>query len=855
MAAERWAQVRAILESTLEQEPVHRAEFLARVCDDAGLRIEVQTLLNGLDESTSFLEGPISAAVSARAVRQEDHMVGASIGPWRLLRQIGAGGTASVYAAARGDRQFHKIVAVKIVKSGVDREEILRRFRNERQILAALDHPNITRLLDGDSTPDGLPYLVMEYVEGTPITQYCDTQKLTVTERLRLFCTVCSAVQYAHCNLVIHRDLKPANILITAQGVPKLLDFGIAKLVRPEYSGAGPLLTHTRNRMMTPAYASPEQVRGDPITTASDLYSLGVVLYELLTGQRPYLFKTDAPAELEKAICHTEPERPSTVAARLANADSGEGTPEKLSRRLRGDLDAIVLKALRKEAYRRYATADGLAEDVTRHLAGLPVGASRGTWSYRFGKFAARHRAGVVVTACSTLILIGATAVSLHFARQAQWQKELTLRIAGFAMGDLDVPSKSTSARKASLDRILSGLNQLSTDGARDPDMRALLFTGYLKAGDLQGNIYENNLGDVAAAAKSYNRALELARQPSEIAQASMRLGDVAFNQGAFRSALASYRKADELLEPVLQKTPGQPQLWLDVTRNWYRIGFMQSQLGSLREALDSYKRELELARQWSAHFPSSLEVRRELALAEEHVGSMLQQTRGAAEGLPHLERSLSVYLTLLRDDPESARCRRDVALGLFGVAGALQKLGDLRRAEQHYRDSLRWIEGLMAEDPSNEQYGRDRNSILDPMAKVLYREGQLAESRRLTESTLAALRAMVDKPAPSSYDLFQYCWDLLTTPFQDLTQPQEALRLARKAVELTRGADPGLVHVLALAWQANGDLEQAVATEGRALALYTTSETPIPGTKRAEIAANLAALQQTLSQPVSRRK
>jgi tetratricopeptide (TPR) repeat protein len=543
------------------------------------------------------------------------------------------------------------------------------------------------------------------------------------------------------------------------------------------------------------------------------------------------------------------------MAARLASADLREGSSEKLSRRLRGYLDAIVLKALRKEAYRRYATADGFAEDITRHLAGLPVGASRGTWSYRFGKFAARHKAGVVVTAFSTLILIGATVVSMHFARQAQLQKELTLRIAGFAMGDLDAPSKSTSARKASLDRILSSLNQLSSDGARDPDMSALLFTGYLKAGDLQGNIYENNLGDVTAAAKSNERAMTLARPPSEIDQASMRLGDVAFNQGAFRSALSSYRNADQLLESALQKNPGQPQLWLDVTRNWYRIGFMQSQLGSMHEALDSYQRELQLARQWSAQFPSSLEVRRELALAEEHVGNMLQQTRGAAEGLPHLELSLAAYRALLNEDPESARCRRDVALGLFGVAGAFQKLGDLRKAEQHYRNSLTWIEGLMAEDPSNEQYGRDRNSILDPMAKVLYREGQLAESRRLTESTLAALRAMVDKPAPSSYDLFQYCWDLLTTPFQDLHRTQDALRLAQKAIELTRGADPGLMHVLALAWQENGNLEQAVATEGKALALYTTSEPPTPGTKRAEIVANLAALQQTLSRRAPRPK
>src|SRR5207253_686686 len=319
--SEKRQQINDLFSSALEQSPGEREAFLRQACgNDQSLYAEVETLLLHYDDS--FLEESPASEIPSFP----DHaMVGKQIGAYRIIRECGHGGMAVVYLAERADREYRKRVAVKMVKPGAGKDDILRRFRNERQTLAALDHPNIVKLLDGGTTEDGLPYLVMDYVEGTPINEYCDAHRLSTSERLELFRKVCTAVSYAHQRLVIHRDLKPANILVTAEGTPKLLDFGIAKLLNPE-SAATLVITHTGQRLMTPEYASPEQVRGEPLTNATDIYSLGVVLYELLTGHRPYRLKSYAPAEIERAICELEPEKPSTVVTRVEEEMDADGT-------------------------------------------------------------------------------------------------------------------------------------------------------------------------------------------------------------------------------------------------------------------------------------------------------------------------------------------------------------------------------------------------------------------------------------------------------------------------------------------------------------------------------------------------
>lgn len=392
LTPERWKKVQEVFESVLERPPLQRAAFLESVCqDDPTLRNQVETLLQSLEQAGSTIDSPAFGAVVPETVVESPLMIGKRLGAYRIEREIGRGGMGSVYLAVRADDEFHKRVAIKLIKRGMDTDFIVRRFRNERQILASLDHPHIARLLDGGTTEDGLPYFVMEYVEGQPIYHYSDTQKLSITNRLRLFRDVCSAVQYAHQNLVIHRDLKPSNVLVTSEGVPKLLDFGIAKLLNPEMSTQPLDPTTAAIRLMTPEYASPEQVRGEGVTVASDVYSLGVMLYELLTDHRPYRLGNHTPSELARVICEEEPELPS-VAVNLIEviptrneepieitpesvSDARSTTPDQLRRELSGSLDNIVLKAMHKDAAQRYTSVEEFSEDIRRYLEGHPVSA------------------------------------------------------------------------------------------------------------------------------------------------------------------------------------------------------------------------------------------------------------------------------------------------------------------------------------------------------------------------------------------------------------------------------------------------------------------------------------------------
>lgn len=434
---ERWLKIKELLIAAENIYPGDRDAFLREACgSDQNLQAEVQSLLAADDggvESRFSATGLLCEAGLGPA--QADPMVGRRVSSYEVVQRIGHGGMALVYRAVRADDAYRKQVAIKIVRVELDRAEVLNRFRNERHTLAGLDHPNIVRLIDGGSTTEGLPYLVMDHIEGTPIDEYCDSHELPIDKRLRLFCTVCAAVQYAHQNLVVHRDLKPSNILVTAEGVPKLLDFGIAKVLHPDPSTQALRVTQTGTRRMTPAYASPEQVRGEPVTPASDIYSLGVVLYELLTGHRPYKLKEPTPGEMEQAICEQEPENPSTAVNRVETETLPDGTTvsktpelvsktregelEKLRRCLRGDLDNIVLMTLHKVPKRRYLSIRDLAEDIQRHLDHLPVRARRSTLTYRTSKFVRRHTVEMIAAAMILAVLLGAAGFTFWADRRA----------------------------------------------------------------------------------------------------------------------------------------------------------------------------------------------------------------------------------------------------------------------------------------------------------------------------------------------------------------------------------------------------------------------------------------------------
>jgi serine/threonine protein kinase/tetratricopeptide (TPR) repeat protein/TolB-like protein len=460
LTPERWQQIKEVFGLALECEPDARGSVLQEACGgDESLRAEVQSLLvaaeaNGTATSEVFHSVLSPSSPQPPSSDTEDPMLDRRVGAYCLERRIGYGGMASVYLAARADDQYRKQVAIKLLRPELDNTELLKRFRNERQTLAGLDHPNIVKLLDGGSTPEGLPFLVMDYVEGKPIDEYSDQHKLSIDARLHLFGKVCDAVQYAHQHLVIHRDLKPSNILVTADGTPKLLDFGIAKVLDP----VAPVqaLTQTITRRMTPAYASPEQVRGESVTIASDIYSLGVVLYQLLTGHRPYKLGQSTPLEMERAICEEEPESPSTAVNRVETVTEADGTrrttvtpelvsqtregqPDKLRRRLRGDLDNIVLKALQKEPQRRYPSVAELSQDITRHVENLPVTARPSTVAYRVSKLVRRHRTEAFILGMLVVVLLGAVAFST-------WQERRALEKARAELGGDRLPGRPSVA-------------------------------------------------------------------------------------------------------------------------------------------------------------------------------------------------------------------------------------------------------------------------------------------------------------------------------------------------------------------------------------------------------------------------
>lgn len=503
----------------LERPTEARRSFLDDVCGgDEVLRAEVEAYLQQDGEDDAFLEAPV---VQLQIPTGEEHVaVPNQIGAYRVVRVLGRGGMGQVYLAER-EEPFKQEVAIKVIRRGMDSEDILRRFRTERQILAALNHPNIARVLDGGMTAGGRPYLVMEYVDGEPLLAYCDAHQLSITERLPLFQTVCHAVHHAHQNLIVHRDLKPSNILVTADGTAKLLDFGIAKLLDAEHAAHSVAQTQTGVRVLTPAYASPEQIRGQVVTTVSDVYSLGILLYELLVGQRPYTIDTQSLAEAERIICKEIPRSPSTLVRRAAEIPQADGTavtispeaigaarglsPERLHRELRGGLDAIVLMALRKEPVRRYGSVELLANDIERFLAGKTVVARPDTWTYRLQRFVRRNRTGVVAGVLVVLALITGLVVSLWQAYQADQERQVAEAMTAF-MEDLfsasdpfvsDPERIDTLRVRDFLDRSLA---RVETELADQPALRTRMLHSL-------GMVY-NGLGDYETSSTLLGRSL-----------------------------------------------------------------------------------------------------------------------------------------------------------------------------------------------------------------------------------------------------------------------------------------------------------------------------------------------------------
>ena len=732
---ERWKRLQELFHAVSALPPEGRAAHLEEACpDDPGIRREVLALLPGQGSAPDRLADEVRRAAVALASETERPL---RIGPYSVLRELGQGGMGVVYLAERDDHAYRMRVAIKVARGPVSRSAEAR-LVSERQILATLEHPNVGRLLDGGTTESGLPYLVMEYVEGEPIDTYCDRRQLTTGARLRLFRVVCDAVQHAHQSLIVHRDLKPANILVTAAGEVKLLDFGIAKLLKPELFPHAAPPTATALRPMTPDYASPEQVRGEPVTTASDVYSLGVVLYELLTGHRPFETRDRSPQELERLISGTEPEKPSAVVTRPLErpaVDGGAGMrlepeevsrargtqPDKLRRRLRGDLDNIVLMAIRKTPARRYPSAFQFSEDIRRFLAGEPVLARRPTWRYRAGKFVKRHRlalAGASVSFALVLAFgVSRARLAADLARerdQARQQAEAAHRVAAFLqdifrVADPGAARGETLTARELLDR---GAARVRAELRKEPEVQATLLHTI-------GNVYRH-LGLYERAVPLLEEALATRSRvlgETDLATAASleSLGELQRERGRYPTAEALLRRAVIARQRLLG--PDAPE----VAQSLQELGRVLRQQGRYAEAEGLCRRALAI-REARPGDPAAV------ADSLESLAEVLRDEGRDGEAQPLAERATAMIRHIGGGD----------ALGLADALGLLGRIerdrGKLDDAEAASREALEMRRRLLGRD--HPEVGRS----LTDLADVLLAKGDTAGALKLFREALSIL-------------------------------------------------------------------------------------------------------------------
>jgi eukaryotic-like serine/threonine-protein kinase len=765
----RWAQVTELFDAVLALPADAREAFLATQCEgDAALLAELKSLIHHHTESEGFLEGPESNLAGLTDAPAAAPGAGAVIGVWRLLEPLGEGGMGTVWLAERVTGEFHQRAALKLIRFGMAFEEAIRRFERERQILASLEHPNIARLVDGGSTPDGLPYLVMELVEGEPLYAYCSARSLSIAERLRMFVTLCSAVHYAHQKLVVHRDLKPGNVMITARGEPKLLDFGVAKIFEDK-AGVGLL---TVAAPFTPLYASPEQLRGEPATTASDVYSLGVLLYELMTGVHPYPTRTGSAADVVRAVLDVDPRRPSTAVTSPPSDPESRGTTLPappmddrlaLMRRLSGDLDNIVLMAMAKDPARRYASVERLAADVQRHLEGRPVEARGDSWSYRAAKFAARNRLAVAAGVLAVLALIGAFAVSLHetsVARRERALAEQRLRdvqsLANTLMFDVydgieNMPG-ATAVRGDVIRKVAGYLDALALQAGRDSSMRFSLADAYERLGIAQSADDIGPDGGIAQALKSYERSRTLredllreyrdnAHALNGLVQTYTRIGAAYEMTQRWPEALEMMQLAKTIQERLVKLHPADEGYAAGLPRRQNNLGLAllynhrpQEAMVELREAARGYT---ALAAADTANW----QQRRLLAMSLTLSGDAFLQQGASADSAERVERrALELYEDLLRRRPEDLDLELRVADGHERLAQILVLRGGFDQGLVEAEAAQRMIEAVAASDPTNRDMAFDAAGGRALHGLMCAQAGRYDSAERLLRSAAASL-------------------------------------------------------------------------------------------------------------------
>jgi len=711
--------LKEIFHSARELPPEKRKDFLDQACaQDDELRREIDALLESDRQADGFIaEPPAQLSAELFGSSQESADVGRTIGQYRLLETVGSGGMGTVYLAERADQQFKMQVAIKLIKRGMDTDQVLRRFEHERQILASLEHPNIARLLDGGTTDNALPYFVMEYIKGERIDDYAEQQHLSITARLELFRQVCSAVSYAHQNLVVHRDLKPSNILVTPEGVPKLLDFGIAKIIQTG-EGMETLATITAMPAMTPEYASPEQIEGTHATTLSDVYSLGAVLYELLSGQPPYRLQNRSPQEVAKAITTTQLEKPSIRVSRPEDA-----------RRLRGDLDNIVLMAMRRDTARRYRSVEQFSEDIRRHLTGRPVIARADTLSYRAWKFLQRNKLGIAAAALLLLTLVGGIVATARQARRARIQEKRARteqmraerrfnevrKLAKNVLFDYHDAIKNlpgaTKVRERLVKDALDYLDSLAGEANGDPELQRELAAAYERVGDVRGGTGTGSLGDLSGAIESYTKALQIrealvavnrsdTQARRDLASSHRKIGDLLHTADA-SSGFNHLQRALTLYLDLTREQPANSDLQLELAGARNQLGQLLSNRADFAGALDQHRTAFAICEKLAASNPRDPKYLRELWVSQDKIGYALQLQNDIAGSLEANSKALALGEALIAADPINADYQRCLML-TYQHGGLYRMTSDKRGALELFLKAAALQEQMLAADPAN---------------------------------------------------------------------------------------------------------------------------------------------------------
>lgn len=818
--AERWSTLRELFHTAIECDAAARVAILDRLrADDFELYDELAALLDESEHLGQFLETPSPASQLPRT------RPGETLGPYRLIREVGQGGMGAVFEAVRDDDDFHQTVAVKVLRTPAPGADFLRQFRLERRALGQLEHPNVARLIDWGVSPDGLCYLAMEYVhDALPIDRYCANHNLSVPQVLALFLEVSDAVAHAHRHLVVHRDLKPANILVTKDGNVKLLDFGIAKLL-----DAGENITATAGLRLTLAYASPEQVKSEPIATTSDVYSLGVILYELLTGVLPYDLRDASIAGAARTIAEQSPARPSDVPG-LSRERRGE---------LKGDLDNIALMALRKEPGRRYQSVEQFATDIRRYRAGESIAASPESPAFRLRRLVRRNRLSTALGLLALCALIAGAAVSTWKWNAAERNRQIAetryRSLRNFARSVIETiqrdDARDAIAEEGRLAAVaVQYLNELSRNQTNDRELELAIAAAYQRVGDARGKLYSRNVGDVAGAVKHYRMAHAILSSQWK-AQPDKKLGGLLLNSFILlgnvlpdpAAAVAFMSDGSNLGARLLAQYPDDPQI-IDRTAGLAQIrGNRLRSAGDLGAALESYRRAISLADKLpnipagGYEGPSRLEVNlSEMATTLRSEGDFTGALSSVSKGYDIAQKLLALSRTPFR------RRRAAFRAQVFGTT--LRRVKRFREASAYLLQSIQELESLAAEDQSNEQAKADVAQSLYGLGEVQFDEGKPDDALR-THSESLNLRRGVAAHDPNNLvaqrgyaQSLNRVGNLLPSSRQNLQTATANFEEAARIGESTLAQAPSDVYVAAqLAVSYRGQAETALRAAGAA--------------------------------------